>query len=77
MRKGDVAARELEIAARVAEIPSGDRAFVREVLEQLVRPREGSPAVKETAAAQRRLEADGFRAPGEPSAAPAKGRSSQ
>jgi hypothetical protein len=35
-----------EAAARVAEIPQGDRAFARELLEQLARPQEGSPAAQ-------------------------------
>jgi hypothetical protein len=76
LRQGDRAAGELEAAARVAGIPRGDRAFARELLEQLAQPREGAPAVKEAATALRRLEGDGWPAPGEKSAAPAKGRSS-
>ena len=44
MRKGDLAARELEAAAGVAEVSSSEREFAKEVLGSLVQPMDGSAA---------------------------------
>jgi RNA polymerase sigma factor (sigma-70 family) len=75
--KADVAARELEAAARVVELPRGDRAFAQERLEELATPRNSLPSVKEAVEALKRLEADGLRATLESANAPAIGRSSE
>jgi len=63
-RKGDLAARELEAAARVDEVSSNERAFARELLGNLAGPLDGSSGVPEAVAAMKRLEADRPSKPG-------------
>jgi hypothetical protein len=63
-RKGDLAARELEAAARVDNVSSDERAFARELLGDLATPLDGSAGVPEAVAAMNRLEADRPSKPG-------------
>jgi thioredoxin-related protein len=56
-RKGEMAARELEVAAKVPGVSNSEHDFARELLGMLVKPLDGSPAVGEAAAALKRLDA--------------------
>jgi hypothetical protein len=59
--KGDLAARELKAAARVAAISSSEREFATELLRSLAKPTDGSASVQEAAARLKRLDDDGPR----------------
>ena len=76
MRKGDLAARELEAAARVAEVSSSEREFAKELLGSLVKPMDGSASVPEASAALERLDAGGARTPSDQPPATKSGASS-
>ena len=75
-RKGDLAAKELEAAARVAGVSSSEREFARELLGQLVKPMDVSASVPEASAALRRLDAGGSRTPSDTPASTKSGQSS-
>jgi len=75
-RKGDLAARELEAAARVAEVPSSEREFAKELLGFLVKPMDGSGSVQEASAALGRLDAGGAETPSDQSPSTKSGASS-
>jgi thioredoxin-related protein len=60
-RKGDLAARALEAAARVVGISGGERDFAKEQLGMLAKPLDGSAGVPEAVAAMKRLESEGPR----------------
>jgi len=75
-RKGDLAARELEAAARVAEVPSSEREFAKELLAFLVKPMDGSASVQEASAALGRLDAGGAETPSDQSPSTKSGASS-
>jgi RNA polymerase sigma factor (sigma-70 family) len=55
-REGDLAAWELEAAARVVGVSGGERDFAKELLGMLAKPLDGSPGVPKAAAALKRLE---------------------
>jgi len=74
--KGDLAARELEAAARVAEVPSSEREFAQELLGSVVKPMDGTAAVQEASAAPRRPVAGGAKTPGDQSPPTKSGASS-
>ena len=63
--KGDVAAKELEAAARVPGLAGSEHQFAKELLGMLVKPLDGSATVGEAAAALKRLDTDGSRTPGD------------
>ena len=75
-RKGDVAAKELEAAARVPGVTSSEHEFAKELLGMLVKPLDGSAPVTKDAAALERLDSDSSQPSAEKSAVPANGRSS-
>jgi hypothetical protein len=54
-RNGDLAARELEAAARVAGVSNTEREFAKELLGSLAKPLDGSASVQEASAALLRL----------------------
>ena len=56
-RKGETAARELEVAANVPGVANSEHEFAKELLGMLVKPLDGSATVGEAAAALKRLEA--------------------
>jgi RNA polymerase sigma factor (sigma-70 family) len=64
-RRGNLAARELEAAARVAEVPSSEREFAKELLGSLVKPTDGTASVQEGSAELERPDAGGAKAPGD------------
>ena len=74
-RKGDLAAKELEAAARVAGVSSSEREFARELLGNLVKPMDGSASVPEASAALRRLDAGGAQTPSDTPASTKSGQS--
>jgi hypothetical protein len=63
-RKGELAAQELEAAARISGVTSSEHDFAREVLSMLVKPLDDSATVGEAAAALKRLDAGGSPKPG-------------
>jgi tetratricopeptide (TPR) repeat protein len=75
-RKGDLAANELEVAARVDGVSDSERDFVKELLGHLVKPMDGSAAVPEAAAALRRLATEGSKTSSDKSSSTEKGQNS-
>ncbi len=75
-RKGDLAARELEAAARVAEVSSSEREFAKELLGFLAKPMDRTASVQEAPAALKRPDAGGARTPGDQPPATKSGASS-
>ena len=75
-RKGDVAAKELEAAARVHGVANSEHDFAKELLGMLVKPLDGSAAVGEAAAALKRLDAGSSRTTSNKSPSTEKGKSS-
>jgi hypothetical protein len=55
----ELAARELEAAAWVAEVSSSEREFAKELLGSLAKPMDGSAIVQEASAARKRLDGGG------------------
>jgi RNA polymerase sigma factor (sigma-70 family) len=73
-RKGELAAQELEAAARVPGVASSELEFAKELLGMLVKPLDGSATVGEAAAALKRLDGGGSQTPGEKSHSAEKGK---
>jgi RNA polymerase sigma factor (sigma-70 family) len=75
-RKGDVAAKELEAAARVPGVARSELEFAKELLGMLVKPLDGSASVREAAVARARLDASSSRTPSDKSLSTKKAKSS-
>jgi RNA polymerase sigma factor (sigma-70 family) len=75
-RKADLAARELEAAARVAEVSNSERDFAKELLGPVVQPIDGTTSAKEASAALERLDPGGASTPSDQSPSEKSGASS-